>query len=109
MIVGSTKEDLSLEKRISITPETAKNIINLGLRIFIENDYATHLGIKDEEYKNTGSVKFWEVTVGKPVVPPMANRWEGRDDEMAYQIAIGKYKVKKKKKARTKIRKKKLK
>ena len=29
MIVGSTKEDLSLEKRVSITPETAKNIINL--------------------------------------------------------------------------------
>ena len=54
MIVGSTKEDLSLEKRISITPETAKNIINLGLKIFIENDYATHIGIKDEEYKNVG-------------------------------------------------------
>ena len=55
---------------------------------------------EDEEYKNTGSVKFWEVTVGKPVVPPMANRWEGRDDEMAYQIAIGKYKVKKEKKGK---------
>ena len=54
MIVGSTKEDLSLEKRVSITPETAKNIINLGLKICIENDYATHLGIKDSEYKDIG-------------------------------------------------------
>jgi NAD(P) transhydrogenase subunit alpha len=54
MIVGSTKEDLSLEKRVSITPETAKNIINLGLKICIENDYATHIGIQDEEYKNVG-------------------------------------------------------
>ena len=54
MIVGSTKEDLSLEKRVSITPETAKNIINLGLKICIESDYATHIGIKDEEYKNVG-------------------------------------------------------
>ena len=27
MIVGSIKENLSLEKRVSITPETAKNII----------------------------------------------------------------------------------
>ena len=54
MIVGSTKEDLSLEKRVSITPETAKNIINLGLKICIENDYATHIGIRDEEYKNVG-------------------------------------------------------
>ena len=54
MIVGSTKEDLSLEKRVSITPETAKNIINLGLKICIESDYATHLGIKDSEYKDVG-------------------------------------------------------
>ena len=27
MIVGSIKEDLTLEKRVSITPETAKNIM----------------------------------------------------------------------------------
>ena len=54
MIVGSIKEDLSLEKRVSITPETAKNIINLGLKICIENDYATHIGIEDSEYKNVG-------------------------------------------------------
>ena len=31
MIVGSIKENLSIEKRVSITPETAKNILNLGL------------------------------------------------------------------------------
>ena len=31
MIVGSIKEDLASEKRVSVTPETAKNIINLGL------------------------------------------------------------------------------
>ena len=54
MIVGSIKEDLSLEKRVSITPETAKNIINLGLKIYIENDYAAHIGIQDLEYKNAG-------------------------------------------------------
>ncbi len=54
MIVGSIKEDLALEKRVSITPETAKNIISLGLKVFIEKDYATHLGIDDNEYKKTG-------------------------------------------------------
>jgi len=54
MIIGSIKENLSLEKRVSITPETAKNIINLGLKICIENDYATHIGIKDSEYKDVG-------------------------------------------------------
>ena len=54
----------------------------------------------DEEYRETGSVKFWEVALGKPIAPPMANRWEGRDDEKSYQIAIGKYKEKKMKKKR---------
>ena len=32
MIVGSIKEDLSLEKRVSLTPETTRNIIGLGLK-----------------------------------------------------------------------------
>ena len=36
MIVGSIKENLTTEKRVSITPETAKNIINLGLKLCIE-------------------------------------------------------------------------
>jgi len=54
MIVGSIKEDLTSEKRISITPETAKNIMGLGLKVCIEKDYATHLGIEDNEYKKTG-------------------------------------------------------
>ncbi len=54
MIVGSIKEDLASEKRVSITPETAKNIIGLGLKVCIEKNYATHLGIDDKEYKKTG-------------------------------------------------------
>jgi len=55
MIVGSIKENLSVEKRVSITPETAKNIINLGLKVFIENNYANHIGISDKEYENVGA------------------------------------------------------
>ena len=54
MIVGSIKEDLALEKRVSITPETAKNIKGLGLKVLIEKNYATHLGIDDNEYKKNG-------------------------------------------------------
>ena len=54
MIVGSIKEDKSIEKRVSITPESAKNIISLGLKVCIEKNYATHLGINDDEYKNFG-------------------------------------------------------
>ena len=54
MIVGSIKEDLTLEKRVSITPETAKNIIGLGLKVCIEKNYANHLGIADDDYSNIG-------------------------------------------------------
>ena len=54
MIVGSTKEDLTLEKRVSLTPETAKNLIGLGLEVCVEKDYANHLGIKDENYTKVG-------------------------------------------------------
>ncbi len=54
MIVGSIKEDLASEKRVSITPETAKNIIGLGLKVIIEKNFANHLGIEDKEYLNIG-------------------------------------------------------
>jgi NAD(P) transhydrogenase subunit alpha len=58
MIVGSIKEDVVSEKRVSITPETAKNIIALGLNINLEKDYAIHLGIEDKQYEKNG-VKFY--------------------------------------------------
>ncbi len=54
MIVGSIKENTTLEKRVSITPESAKNILSLGLKLCIEKGYALHLGIYDDEYKNIG-------------------------------------------------------
>ena len=54
MIVGSIKEDLSSEKKVSLTQETAKNIINLGLRVLIEKNYAEHIGIKDEDFEKVG-------------------------------------------------------
>ena len=58
MIVGSIKEDINLEKRVSITPESAKNIIALGLSVNLEKNYAIHLGIEDKQYEKNG-VKFY--------------------------------------------------
>ena len=55
MIVGSIKENLTVEKRVSLTPETVKNIIGLGLKVCIEKDYASHLGIVDNNYKDAGA------------------------------------------------------
>jgi len=59
MIVGSIKEDILLEKRVSITPETAKNIISLGLSVCVEKNYATHIGILDKHYEEQ-CVKIYE-------------------------------------------------
>ena len=59
MIVGSVKENITIEKRISITPETAKNLINLGLEVILEKGYGEHLEIPDKEYEKQ-KVKFLE-------------------------------------------------
>ena len=53
-IIGSVKEDLVGEKRISITPETVKKFVDLNMSVLLENKYGEHLGINDEEYKNKG-------------------------------------------------------
>jgi len=54
-IIGSVKEDLNTEKRISITPETVKKFTDLKFSVFLEKNYAEHLGISDEDYKNNGA------------------------------------------------------
>ena len=54
-IIGSVKEDLSIEKRVSITPESVKKFINLGFSINLEKKYAEHLGINDEDYRKNGA------------------------------------------------------
>jgi len=53
--IGSVKEDLSVEKRISITPDVVKKFTELGFSINIEKKYAEHLGISDEDYKRNGA------------------------------------------------------
>ena len=53
--IGSVKEDLTAEKRISVTPETVKKLTDLNLSVFIEESYGEHLGISDDEYKNEGA------------------------------------------------------
>ena len=58
MIVSSIKEDINLEKRVSVTPESAKNLIALGLSVNLEKNYAIHIGIDDKDYENQG-VKFF--------------------------------------------------
>jgi len=53
-VIGSVKEDLALEKRISITPDLIKKYTNLGFIVNLEKNYGKHLGFYDEEYKSNG-------------------------------------------------------
>ena len=53
-VIGSVKEDLTLEKRISITPDLVKKYINLGFVVNLEKDYGAHLGFDDNEYRSGG-------------------------------------------------------
>ena len=55
MIVGSIKEDLNFEKRVAVTPDIIKKYKSLGLEVYISKDYASHLGIKDQEYEIEGA------------------------------------------------------
>ena len=54
MNIVSISENKYIEKRIAITPEIAKKYISLGLEVSLAENYGSHLGIKDEEYKELG-------------------------------------------------------
>ena len=54
MKIASILENQNTEKRISITPEIAKKYISLGFEVCLCENYASHLGIQDEEYRSLG-------------------------------------------------------
>ena len=54
MKIASILENQKIEKRIAITPEIAKKYISLGLEVCLSENYGSHLGIKDDEYKELG-------------------------------------------------------
>jgi len=59
MNLTSISENKDKEKRIAITPEIAKKYISLGLNLSLPNNYGSHLGFVDNEYKKLG-VNFFE-------------------------------------------------
>ena len=54
MKIASISENLSLEKRIAITPEIVKKYISNGFKIYLPKNYGVHLGIDDQQYKDLG-------------------------------------------------------
>ncbi len=54
MRIGSVSENKNIEKRIAITPDIVKKYLSLGFEISLSASYGSHLGIKDEHYKDLG-------------------------------------------------------
>ena len=54
MKLGSISENKDLEKRIAITPDIAKKYTTIGFEVCLSENYGSHLGIKDEQYKEIG-------------------------------------------------------
>ena len=54
MKVVSVSENQTTEKRVAITPEIAKKYLSLGLEVLLPENFAHHLGIKDNEYTDIG-------------------------------------------------------
>ncbi len=54
MQIGSILENQNIEKRIAITPETAKKYISLGFELSLSENYGLHLGITDKEFLDLG-------------------------------------------------------
>ncbi len=54
MKICSISENKKFEKRISVTPETAKKYISLGLEVSLIENYGSHLGYDDNQYKELG-------------------------------------------------------
>ena len=55
MKIGSILENQKIEKRIAVTPELVKKYISLGFEVCLIENYGSHLGIKDEQFKDLGA------------------------------------------------------
>ena len=55
MRIGSILENLKVEKRIAVTPETIKKYSSLGFEILLSENYGSHLGFNDKEYVELGA------------------------------------------------------
>tara|TARA_Y100000816_G_scaffold200121_1_gene146888 strand:- start:2482 stop:3570 length:1089 start_codon:yes stop_codon:yes gene_type:complete len=55
MNICSILENQEVEKRIALTPDIVKKYLTLGLKVNLQKNYATHLGIEDSIFNNLGA------------------------------------------------------
>ena len=56
--IGSCREDLNIEKRISTTPDIIKKFIKLNFSVGLEKNYGNHLSFNDNEFKESGAILY---------------------------------------------------
>ena len=54
MRIVSLIENQNIEKRVAVTPETAKKYISMGFEVCLPKNYGLLLGFRDEDYKSQG-------------------------------------------------------
>ena len=55
MNICSILENQEIEKRIALTPDIVKKYLTLGLKVNLQKNYATYLGIEDSIFNNLGA------------------------------------------------------
>ena len=58
MKIASLSENLSLEKRVAITPEMVKKYNSLGFEVLLAKNYGVHLGFDKDHYISQGANIF---------------------------------------------------
>ncbi len=76
MRIVSISENKELEKRVALTPDTTKKYISNGFEVSLSNNYATHLGLDDSKYKDTGPeiIEEFDDFIVKAPSAPEANK-----------------------------------
>ena len=91
MNLASISENHNIEKRIAVTPEIAKKYISLGFKLTLPNNYGTHLGFSDEDYKTLG-VNFLdkedEIIKNSEIIFLEGYLWDEGDPKKAFEKAI---------------------
>ena len=68
MKIGSILENQNIEKRIAVTPETAKKYIALGFEVMLSESYGDHLGFKNKEYEDNCRLLLNSLGIKGPAV-----------------------------------------
>ncbi|MEJ2355419.1 MAG: NAD(P)(+) transhydrogenase (Re/Si-specific) subunit alpha, partial [candidate division WOR-3 bacterium] len=55
MVIGATKETFPAEKRVAITPESVKSLLDKDLKIIVESGAGVLSGFSDEAYKENNA------------------------------------------------------